>query len=168
MNIKLLAAGGLVVAGVAYLILKPKASQKMMSDNGAKSAEVKPSPDNASDIPVTRPTEQKNVPVSAPATNQVQVTEQSAPTPTAEDQTTEEKLTSNLQADSELTKLATIHSVQCAGGKCTIEMEAKEDEANIQMPMFEFIKKHPEYGQNFQFYAREDNPKVTQFTISKD
>lgn len=161
MKIKLIAAGCLVAASLGYLALKPKASHEIAAVDSpvVKTEEKEPAIHAGGSIPTEV---QDNKPARMESAVSIE------PTPTPEDQSTEEKLTSTLEADKELAKIAVIHSVQCAGGKCTIEMEAKEDEANIQMPMFEFIRNHPEYGQSFQFYARDDNPKVTQFTISKE
>lgn len=162
MNIKLIAAGCLVAAGLGYLALKPKAKEaaevtpvtKTESSEPAvhagESIPVQPSPAKTATAEVTQPTEE-------PSTN-----------PTPVDQTTQESLTETLKADKELAKVAQVNSVECLDGKCTVELEAKGEE-NVQMSMLSFLADHrEEYGRYSKFDESKENPKVTRFVISKE
>lgn len=164
MNVKLLVAGGLVIAGLGYLALKPKADipatveEQHVSPAPVTEAKIEPAPTTPDypKLPETTPTPEP----------ETMVEEKPAPTPV--DQTTQESLADDIKADKELAKVADVNLVECLDGKCTVELEAKGDE-NVQMKMLTFMAQHrEEYGHYSKFDESKENPKVTRFVISKE
>ncbi|HYX38607.1 MAG TPA: hypothetical protein VE954_36350 [Oligoflexus sp.] len=164
MNVKMLAAGAIVIAGLGYLALKPKADiPATVEERPAVSAPVteaklEPAP-NTPDYP--------KLPETTPTPTPERVVEEK-PAPTPVDLTTQESLVDDIKADKELAKVADVHLVECLDGKCTVELEAKSDES-VQMKMLSFLADHREaYGHYSKFDESKENPRVTRFVISKE
>lgn len=168
MNVKLLAAAGLAVALLGYFTFKPKAD-KPAKDKEATPSPAKPLEEAATPIKTPSPIPE-TIPTPAAAaltTEEAEETDESS-SPTSEDVAREESLSTDLQADKELNKVANITLVGCLDGKCTIDLEAKGDE-NVQMKMFMFMNEHHEkYGRYSRFDESKENPRVTRFILSKE
>lgn len=162
MNIKLIAAGCLVAAGLGYLALKPKAAKEAAEVSQVAKPESEPAVHAGESIPV------QPSPVKTETADVTKPQEEPATNPTPVDQTTEESLSETLKADKEIAKVAQVNSVECLDGKCTVELEAKGEE-NVQMSMLSFLADHrEEYGRYSKFDESKENPKVTRFVISKE
>ncbi|MDQ3230754.1 MAG: hypothetical protein M3Q07_02955 [Pseudobdellovibrionaceae bacterium] len=163
MNVKILAAGAMVIAGFGYLALKPKADMPATVEEQARPAQVTEAKiEPASTTPdYQKPPETTSTPVP------VKVAEEK-PAPTSGDLTTQESLVDDIKADKELAKVADVNLVECLDGKCTVELEAKDD-PSIQMKMLSFMTEHREkYGRYSKFDESKENPRVIRFVISKE
>lgn len=165
MNVKLLVAGGLAVAGLGYLALKPKADIPATVEE----QHVSPAPATETKVaPALPTTDYQKLPETIPAAEPTVAEVEEKPAPTPVDITTQENLSDDIKADKELAKVADVNLVECLDGKCTIDLEAKGDES-VQMKMLSFMAEHRDkYGRYSKFDESKENPKVTRFVISKE
>ncbi len=79
-------------------------------------------------------------------------------------------LRDSILKDENLKKIADVNAIQCQESSCNVEFEAKTDEAagGLQMAVIRFLQAHPEYGSNFKIMDSKENPRLAQFTFSKE
>lgn len=156
MNKKLLAALALAAVGIGYLALQPK------GDIPATVSDERPVTTNAAEEKI-EPAPGQPIPADEPLAPDTAGLDTDI---NSENNNLVGKLMETLHADKELAEVALIQSVECADGKCTVELEAK-GERNVQTTMMNFLQEHPEYGTNVKI-AQGENPRVTQFTFGKE